>query len=154
VSRPYMPNPQANFELIKADLEAVGFTIEPKTAPWDPTYLDATQTGGTPMFLLGWTGDFGDPDNFIGTFFQQVNPQFGSFDNPEIRAKLDEAEAEPDLELAAELYKEANRMIMEFVPGVPYVHAGPAVAFREGVSGYVPDPLNNESFAPVTVSSS
>ena len=27
VTRPYMPNPQANFELIKADLEAVGFTI-------------------------------------------------------------------------------------------------------------------------------
>jgi peptide/nickel transport system substrate-binding protein len=154
VSRPYMPNPQANWELIKSDLEAVGFTIEPKTAPWSPTYLDTNQTGGTPMFLLGWTGDQAHPDNFIGTFFQQVNPQFGSFDNPEIRAKLDEAEAEPDLELAAELYKEANRMIMEFVPGVPYVHAGPAVAFREGVSGYVPDPLNNESFAPVTVSSS
>ena len=79
VSRPYMPNPQANWELIKADLEAVGFTIEPHTAPWNPDYLDATQTGGTPMFLLGWTGDFGDPDNFIGTFFQDVNPQFGSF---------------------------------------------------------------------------
>ena len=31
VSRPYMPNPQANWELIKADLEAVGFTIEPKS---------------------------------------------------------------------------------------------------------------------------
>ena len=98
VSRPYMPNPQANFELIKADLEAVGFTVEPKTAPWNPDYLDATQTGGTPMFLLGWTGDFGDPDNFVGTFFQTVNPQFGSFENEEIFAKLDEAEAETDLD--------------------------------------------------------
>ena len=154
VSRPYMPNPQANFELIKADLEAVGFTIEPKTAPWDPTYLDATQTGGTPMFLLGWTGDFGDPDNFIGTFFQDVNPQFGSFENEEIFAKLDEAEAETDAERRTELYQEANRLIMDFLPGIPYVHNEPAVAFVAGVEGFEPGPLANESFAPVTVPSS
>ena len=151
VSRPYMPNPQANWELIKADLEAVGFTIEPKSAPWNPDYLDATQTGGTPMFLLGWTGDFGDPDNFIGTFFQDVNPQFGSFQNPEIFNKLDEAEAETDEARRAELYQEANRLIMDFLPGVPYVHNEPAVAFAEGVSGYEPGPLNNELFAPVTL---
>jgi peptide/nickel transport system substrate-binding protein len=151
VSRPYMPNPQANWELIKADLEAVGFTIEPHTAPWNPDYLDATSTGGTPMFLLGWTGDFGDPDNFVGTFFQTVNPQFGSFDNPEIFAQLDAAEAETDEAKRTELYQEANRMIMEFLPGVPYVHNQPAVAFAEGITGYVPGPLNNESFAPVTL---
>jgi peptide/nickel transport system substrate-binding protein len=154
VSRPYMPNPQANFELIKADLEAVGFTIEPKTAPWDPTYLDATQTGGTPMFLLGWTGDFGDPDNFIGTFFQNVNPQFGSFENEEIFTKLDEAEAETDLDRRTELYQEANRLIMDFLPGVPYVHNEPAVAFAAGIEGFEPGPLANESFATVTVPSS
>jgi peptide/nickel transport system substrate-binding protein len=154
VSRPYMPNPQANFELIKTDLEAVGFTIEPQTAPWDPTYLDATQTGGTPMFLLGWTGDFGDPDNFIGTFFQDVNPQFGSFENEEIFSTLDQAEAETDQERRAELYQEANRLIMDFLPGVPYVHNEPAIAFAAGIEGFEPGPLANESFATVTVPSS
>ena len=89
------------------------------------------------MFLLGWTGDFGDPDNFIGTFFQDVNPQFGSFQNQDIFNKLDEAEAETDQARRAELYQEANRLIMDFLPGVPYVHNEPAVAFAEGVSGYV-----------------
>jgi peptide/nickel transport system substrate-binding protein len=151
VSRPYMPNPQANWELIKADLEAVGFTIEPHSAPWSPDYLDANQTGGTPMFLLGWTGDQAHPDNFIGTFFQSVNPQFGSFNNPEIFAALDQAEAAPNEEASTPLYEQANRLIMNFLPGVPLVHASPSIAFAEGVSGYVPDPLNNESFAPVTV---
>ncbi len=151
VSRPYMPNPQANWELIKADLEAVGFTVEPHSAPWNPDYLDAQSTGNTPMFLLGWTGDFGDPDNFVGTFFQQINPQFGSFDNPEIRAALDEAEQETDEQTRIGLYQAANRLIMDFLPGVPYVHTQPAVAFAEGVSGYVPGPLNNESFAIVSV---
>ncbi|HEX5994231.1 MAG TPA: ABC transporter substrate-binding protein [Jiangellales bacterium] len=151
VSRPYMPNPQANWELITADLEAVGFTVEPQTAPWNPDYLDATSTGGTPMFLLGWTGDFGDPDNFIGTFFQDLNPQFGEFDNAEIRDTLDQAEAETDPDRRTELYQEANRLIMEELPGVPYVHNEPAIAFAEGIEGYVPGPLNNEVFDTVTV---
>ena len=80
-----------------------------------------------------------------GTFFQAVNPQFGSFQNPEIFNKLDEAEAETDQARRAELYQEANRLIMDFLPGVPYVHNEPAVAFAEGVSGYEPGPLNNET---------
>ncbi|WP_298324139.1 ABC transporter substrate-binding protein [Haloactinopolyspora sp.] len=150
VSRPYMPNAEANWELIRTDLEAVGFTITPKRAPWDPDYLNTYQTGNTPMYLIGWTGDFGDPDNFLGTFFKNPNQEF-AFNNPEIHQLLQQAEAETDLEARTALYEEANRLIMEFLPGVPYVHTEPAVAFAEGVSGYVPGPLNNESFASVTV---
>ena len=33
---------------------------------------------------------------------------------------------------------------MDFLPGVPYVHTEPAVAFAEGVEGFVPGPLSNE----------
>ena len=31
-----------------------------------------------PVFLLGWTGDYGDADNFVGTFFQTPGAQFGT----------------------------------------------------------------------------
>jgi peptide/nickel transport system substrate-binding protein len=150
VSRPYMPNPQANFELIKSDLEAVGFTIEPNTAPWNPQYLDATQTGGTPMFLLGWTGDFGDPDNFIGTFFQEPRNSFG-FTNPQIHRALVAAEVEPDQARRTQMYRDVNVAIMRFLPGVPYVHTRPALAFTTNVRGFVPSPVQNEDFAAVTV---
>lgn len=150
VSRPYMPNAQANWELIKTDLEAAGFTIVPKSAPWNPQYLDANQSGQQQMFLIGWTGDFGDPDNFIGTFFQSFNPQFG-FENQEIFDALDAAEAEPDEATRATMYEGANELIMDFLPGVPYVHTEPAIAFREGISGYEPSPVNNEDFNTVTI---
>ncbi|PSK93824.1 peptide/nickel transport system substrate-binding protein [Haloactinopolyspora alba] len=150
VSRPYMPNAEANWEMIRSDLEEVGFTINPKSAPWDPDYLNAYQSGNTPMYLIGWTGDFGDPDNFLGTFFKSPSPEF-SFKNQEIHDLLARAEAETDHDKRVDLYQQANNLIMEFVPGVPYVHTEPAVALREGVSGYVPDPLNNESFATVSI---
>jgi peptide/nickel transport system substrate-binding protein len=153
VSRPYMPDPAANYQLMKADLEAVGFTVKTKSAPWDPDYLDKVDGGKAMMYLLGWTGDFGDPDNFIGTFFQTKTPAFG-FTNPEIFGLLDDAEAETDVAARTELYVQANDKIMEFLPGLPYVHTEPSLAFRPGVTGYVPSPIGNEDFNVVKLPAS
>ena len=66
VSRPYMPDPKRNFEAFAANLNEAGFKVVPKTAPWSPDYLGNVDEGNTQVYLLGWTGDFGDPDNFVG----------------------------------------------------------------------------------------
>ena len=150
VSRPYMPDPQRNFEAIAADLNEAGFRIEPRSAPWSPDYLGLVDEGRCPLYLLGWTGDFGDPDNFVGTFFQNAQPAWG-FENQEIFDILDEAEAETDLDAREGLYQDANRLIMDFLPGVPYVHTSPALAFAANIQGYVPSPVSLESFASVTI---
>ncbi|HNJ97506.1 MAG TPA: ABC transporter substrate-binding protein [Ilumatobacteraceae bacterium] len=150
VSRPYMPDPTANFEAFKADLEAVGFTVVPKTAPWRSGYLDDVNAGNAQVYLLGWTGDYGDPDNFVGTFFRTPQPAWG-FDNQEIFDILTQARDTADIAERTALYQEANKMIMDFLPGVPYVHTQPALAFAGNVSGYVPGPVALESFAPVSI---
>ncbi len=150
VSRPYMPDPAKNFELMRGDLEEAGFKVIPKTAPWNPQYLDVVDSGKAAVYLLGWTGDFGDPDNFIGTFFQAPTPQWG-FKNPEIHKLLSDAEAETDEAKRTQLYQEANRKIMEFLPGIPYVHTEPALAFTPGVKGFVASPTSGEDFSTVSV---
>ncbi len=147
-----MPDPAKNFELMRGDLEAAGFKVVPKTAPWSPQYLDVVDSGKASVYLLGWTGDFGDPDNFIGQFFQSPSPQCG-FKNPEIHQLLSDAEAETDEAKRTQLYEEANRKIMEFLPGVPYVHTEPALAFAPGVKGFVPSPTSGEDFSTVSVES-
>ena len=148
VSRPYMPDPQRNFEAFAADLNAAGFRITPRAAPWSPDYLGLALNGNCPVYLLGWTGDYADPDNFVGTFFQAPSPEWG-FNNPEIHNLLNEAEAETDLAERERLYQEANRVIMDFLPGVPYVHTSPALAFQANVKGYQPSPVSLEPFATV-----
>jgi peptide/nickel transport system substrate-binding protein len=150
VSRPYMPDPAANFQAFKSDLEKVGFKIVPKSAPWRPNYNNATQSGQAAMFLLGWTGDFGDADNFIGVFFQKFSPQFG-FENKEIFSLLDNAERETDPAKRVDLYKQANEAIMKFLPGVPYAHTGPFLVFTKNVKGYIPSPVTTELFATVSL---
>jgi peptide/nickel transport system substrate-binding protein len=150
VSRPYMPDPQANFEAMVADLEECCFKIEKKSATWSPDYLDNADSGRYGLYLLGWTGDFGDADNFVGTFFQTEQPAWG-FDNQEIFDALDAAEVETDPETREGLYQEANNLIMDFLPGLPYVHTKPGLAFTANVTGYKPSPVSLEPFSIVTV---
>jgi len=152
VSRPYMPDPKRNFEAMAASLEKSGFQVTPHSAPWSPDYLGKSDEGQLQVYLLGWTGDYGDADNFIGTFFQSPQKQWGTNKSDEmsqVQDLLNEAEAEPDQDKRIELYQEANRQIMTILPGVPYAHSSPALAFTANVSGYVPSPTTNESFATV-----
>jgi peptide/nickel transport system substrate-binding protein len=154
VSRPYMPDPQRNFEAFAASLEKGGFKVTPKSAPWRPDYLGTVDEGKAQVYLLGWTGDFGDPDNFIGTFFQDGQKAWGTDKKPdqEVMDLLDKAESETDIDARTGLYQDANRAIMDWLPGVPYAHSQPALAFKAGIEGYEPSPVSLESFATVTKS--
>ncbi|MEX2211764.1 MAG: ABC transporter substrate-binding protein [Gaiellaceae bacterium] len=153
VSRPYMPDPKRNFEAFRASLEQSGFKVTPRSAPWSPDYLGAVDAGQTQLYLLGWTGDYGDPDNFVGTFFQTQQPAWGTDKQPDqaIIDALDAAEAEPDLAARTAAYEEANRLIMDWLPGIPYVHTQPALAFAANVTGYVPSPISLEPFSLVSI---
>ena len=154
VSRPYMPDPKRNFEAFAASLNKSGFKVTAKSAPWNPDYLGRVNSGTAGnASLIGWTGDYGDADNFIGTFFQAPSKQFGTTEKPltEVSDLLNQAEIETDEDKRKELYQEANRKIMEQLPGVPYAHSKPALAFSAKVKGYVASPTTNESFATVTI---
>jgi peptide/nickel transport system substrate-binding protein len=153
VTRDYMPDPRRNFEAFAAQLNAAGFRVEARTAPWRPDYVSRVNEGNAGhLNLIGWIADFADPDNFIGTFFQSPSAQFG-FEVQEIHDLLDEAETETDVARRTELYEEANRQIMRNIPGVPYVHATSALTFEANVQGFVPSPVGvgGESFASVTI---
>jgi dipeptide transport system substrate-binding protein len=64
VQRPYNPNARRMAEMIQADLAAIGVTAEIVTYDW-PEYLKRSKAGEHETVLLGWTGDNGDPDNFL-----------------------------------------------------------------------------------------
>jgi peptide/nickel transport system substrate-binding protein len=154
VSRPYMPDPKRNFEAFAASLNKSGFKVTPKSAPWNPDYLGRADEGNAGnLRMLGWTGDYGDADNFIGTFFQSPQKAWGTTTKPltKIEKLLNDAEIETDEAKREELYQEANREIMTELPGVPYAHSRPALAFDADVKGYVASPTTNELFSTVTI---
>jgi len=157
VSRPYLPDPAAMFEVINKNLVDAGFTTEPVSLPWNPDYLDAVSAGQADLHLLGWTGDYNDAYNFIGTFFAdagggQSKEEFGAFKSPEIFDALATADAEPEPDTRTQMYEEANKAIMDFLPGVPISHSPNALVVSDKVSGLTPSPLSAEDFATVSIS--
>ncbi len=150
VSRPYMPDPAKNFQAFSASLTKAGFKVVPHAAPWNPDYLGGVQDGKAQVYLYGWTGDFGDPDDFAGVFFRTPQKQWG-FNNKAIFNILTKARDEPNLEKRIGLYQQAQRMLMQFLPGVPYVHTSPALAFQKNVTGYVPSPVDIQLFSSVSI---
>jgi peptide/nickel transport system substrate-binding protein len=146
-----MPDPQATFNIVRTQLEAVGLKVQPVADQWDPDYLEKIQgTPGHGIHLLGWTGDYNDTDNFLGVFFGRPSNEWG-FDNQEIFDALDEARSLPTVEEQTPVYQDINRMIMDYLPGVPLAHPVPSLAFAPRVEGYEPSPVQDEVWNTITL---
>lgn len=149
VSRAYYPQPQLTGELIQAMLAEIGINTEIRSPAW-PAYLSDLYQDGTrhDLFMLGWVGDNGDPDNFLCVFFCGGKPAFnndgagsGLPPDEEIAKLLWDAAAETDFGTRKAMYHEANRLIHERVLGVPIVHRTPPTLLRANIKGYVPSPV-------------
>ncbi len=65
VQRPYNPNARRMAELIQEDFAEVGVDVEIVSYEWGE-YLERSKAlDRDGAVLLGWTGDNGDPDNFL-----------------------------------------------------------------------------------------
>lgn len=156
VSRPYMPDPQKLYEALEADLEAVGVKVDVKTASWNGGYLDNVTAGRYDAYILGWTGDYDSPFNFIGTFFGNLKENdFGTEAYPwgkQLADDLKAADAVVDDAERGAAFEQLNQQIMEdYLPGLPISHSPPALVVGPGVEGVVPSPLTAEEYASVTV---
>ncbi len=151
VSRPYYPNPKEIAEAIAADLARVGITVKLQTVDWS-AYLDKRKKGELPLYMLGWTGDNGDPDNFVCYFF--CNPgasREGFYGNKALAEVLLQAQKLTDQAKRAPLYRKAEQMIHDDAARIFIANNQPPLAFSKKVKGYVAHPTNTEYFNTVQV---
>jgi ABC-type transport system substrate-binding protein len=155
VTRPYMPDAEGVAQAVAADLAAVGIQTEIVSLGDWGLYLDERSNGRlTGLYFLGWTGDNGDPDNFLGYFFANADeelPREGHYMNPEVAALLQQARSETDPAARAELYVQAEKLLHDEAARVWLAYNSPPVLTQNTVSGYLPSPLGDELFKEVTV---
>ena len=140
VSRPYMPDPQRNFEAFAASLNKAGFQVEAHSSPWRPDYRAGVQAGKDQLFLFGWNPDFIDPANYLNVHFGSKTAQFG-FDSQALFTLLAKADAASNADARAALYQQASVQVMKQLPVIPYVWAAGAIVFDSSVKGFVPSPV-------------
>ncbi|WP_232225561.1 ABC transporter substrate-binding protein [Oceanobacillus manasiensis] len=149
--RPYMPQPKVSAQAIQEMLKEVNINVEIIESDWD-THLSLTENGEHDMAFLGWTGDNGDPDNFLYVLLDKDNAKVGSagniafYKNDEVHDLLKAAQTEMDQEKRTELYLEAQELIHEDAPWFPIAHTTPPIAANQKVSDYVPHSTGSEPF--------
>jgi peptide/nickel transport system substrate-binding protein len=155
VPRPYMPQPDKIAQAIQADLEKVG--VRARIVQWEwGTYLDKVFEGEHELALLGWTGDNGDPDNFLYVLLDKmaaVKPaqNIAFYRSDELHEILVQARTSADHKEREQLYRTAQEIIHRDAPWVPLVHATQTAAFRSNISGFKLHPTGSKWFHNVTI---
>ena len=146
VPRPYMPDGQKVAEAIQKNLADVGIPSKIVTFEW-ATYLEKAQNGEADAFLLGWTGDNGDADNFIYTLLDADNigsNNYTFYDNQELHKVLVAAQSEIDEDKRNTLYKQAQEIVFADAPWVPLAHSTPILGAGANVENYIAHPTGSD----------
>ena len=147
---PAIPDPEGIALAVKNDLEAVGFRVLTRPTPWMPDWEEALSSGKVHMFLGDIYAFRVDPDALFDGLAASYDAALGAID-AELRTILDQAADAIDQRARTPLYQQANRMVMQDLPVVPFVHVKPAIVFSPKVSGYRPSPIFWEGLFDVRI---
>ncbi|MFJ7953794.1 ABC transporter substrate-binding protein [Lysinibacillus sp. NPDC096418] len=153
VSRPYMPDGQKIAEAIQKNLADVGMPSKIVTFEW-ATYIDKAENGEADAFLLGWTGDNGDADNFLYTLLDGDNigsNNYSFYDNQELHKLLVAAQTEVDEGKRNDLYKQAQVIINNDAPWVNIAHSNSIIGASAKVKNYIAHPTGTDKLANVEI---
>ncbi|MDP9111755.1 MAG: ABC transporter substrate-binding protein [Candidatus Eremiobacteraeota bacterium] len=155
--RPYMPEPQRIAETIQAELKAVGINVT--LQPYEfGVFLDKVRHGEHAMCLIGWSGDNGDPDNFLYPLLDKdsadakPNGQNYAFWRDEKFHQLMLAgQRTLDESKRGAIYAQANARISDQVPAIPIVHTMVPIAVKSAIRGFHPSPDTHIAFEYLSV---
>lgn len=149
VALPYLQAPEKVYAEVARQLTAVGLNIKPVPIAWADGYADSVVTGsGYGLHLLGLTGTYRDPDNFLGPLFGAPSPEFG-YRNAQVFSKIDRARTLPDGADRTAAYRNIADQISSDLPAVPLAFPVSALALSPRVSSYPVSSTYDEVFNAV-----
>jgi dipeptide transport system substrate-binding protein len=155
VQRPYNPNARRIAELMQADLAQIGVKAEIKSFEWGE-YRKRIEQGEHQMAQIGWTGDNGDPDNFLHTLLgcdaakgngsNVAKWCYKPFDDLVLKAKTVSSQSE-----RTALYRQAQVVFKEQAPWFTIAHAVQLVPVRKEVIDFKLSPFSRHTFYGVDI---
>jgi len=162
VTRFYYPSPKEIGEAMAADLAKVGIDTELYLEGDWATFLGSRREGKLyGLYMLGWGGDNGDPDNFLNYFFgglsapgqtKEADPREGYYANQQVADLLFQAATETDLAKRASLYEQVEILLHEDRARLWVIHNDTPRLFTSNISGFVVQPVGADKYEGVVIS--
>lgn len=148
VQRPYNPNARRMAEMIQADWAKIGVNAKIVSYEWGE-YLQRTMDGEHETVLLGWTGDNGDPDNFLAVLLgcdAIGGANRARWCHQPFEALIQEAKTLSEQEERAKLYEQAQKIFKEEAPWVTIAHSVVFQPVRKEVKDFRISPFGLHNF--------
>ena len=154
VQRPYNPNARRMAEMMQADLAKVGVKAEIVSYEWGE-YLERSKAEDRDgAVLLGWTGDNGDPDNFLAVLLGcdgVGDANRAQWCNEEFDGNIKQAKEISDQGERAKLYEQAQVIFKDQAPWNTIAHSVVNEPISTKVQGYKIDPFGGHVFYGVSL---
>jgi peptide/nickel transport system substrate-binding protein len=141
IARSYFPAPKPVAEGLAADLSAVGIKVNLKTEDWTVYLSDRNKAPGFDLHLYGWSGDYGDPDNFYSAFYGDGGSSDSGYNPAQIQQLLVAGRGAVGQAAKANIYAQLHDLTYAARVRLPIVHGVAPAAARSYVKNWVTGPL-------------
>ena len=138
-------------EIIQQYLNDIGIKTRVNPLKWRD-FLEKIHKGNSVIFILGWSSDNGDPDNFLYPLFHSKNVgESGNasfYKNPAVDKLIEQGMSEINPRKRIEIYREAEKLIVEDAPWTFLYHGVQNYIVQPDIYGFKPhtlDIINYES---------
>ena len=148
VQRPYNPNARRMAEIIQADWDKIGVKAKIVSYEWGE-YLDRSKAGEHETVLLGWTGDNGDPDNFLAVLLgcdAVGGSNRAQWCHQPFEDLIQQGKVTSDPAERTKLYEQAQIVFKEEAPWVTIAHSVVFKPVRKEVVDFRIDPFGGHPF--------
>jgi dipeptide transport system substrate-binding protein len=149
VQRPYNPNARRMAEVIQADWAKIGVKVEIVSFEWGEYLKRSKDKDRDGAVLLGWTGDNGDPDNFLAVLLGCDGvgaANRAQWCNQSFEALIQKAKIVADPKERTKLYEQAQIIFKEQAPWATIAHSVVFEPISKNVVDYKIDPLGGHIF--------
>ena len=153
VQRPYNPNAKLMAEMLQADWSKLGFKVRIVSYEWGE-YIKRMKSGEHDIALIGWTGDNGDPDNWLGTLYSCGaigSNNYSLWCDAQYDALVKKAKQVTDRKQRTALYQQAQQRLKQQVPITPVAHSTVNQPLSLKVHDFKVSPFGRNVFSDVSV---
>lgn len=132
-------------EFYRKQFEKIGLVLEVDYLDW-AAYLEEVKRGSPQMFFSGWIADYPDTENFLQLFSSKNHspgPNDFRYTNPEFDRIFEEASKMSDSPERIELYRQAERLVVEDAPAAFMYHRVSYFLVHDWMKNFKPHVFHN-----------